>query len=1177
MKIQTSLDKSFWSMHLNMATNNLLTVVQHLDKHFPKKKSATPTSELETDSQLKDDDVRPILESAIVGQLKSKGNIDTKRKIIRALLRRLPFLHIVQEFNETPPKLNPNAEDQAKEQERITRIEKEAEHALSPEGVAEALCYYAELLYSLRNYFTHASHSPVTFRIFDQKRNDKYPNRVREFMQNFDRIWTWNLRKVRQRFGYDDKTMIHLRKKIGKNDNPQFVCKFFEKDEDNTGISVFTERGLAFFAAQFLEPKYVALMFAQLEQSEGKNTVKALATLKTYQTSCIRLPKVRLETAEETTPLTLGMDTLVELHKCPDKLYSLLSQADQHLFRIDSGENNAPEDELFFKRHGNRFTYFALNYLDRTEKFKSMCFHIDLGNYFFDCYKKGLVDGTTLDERRIGKRIKTFQRIQDAEKDYRENRDKTETTSLETEKGKTKNVEERNVKYWIAEADKTPPEEYRQDMLPQYRCKKGNIGIYFKALHKGFPKVQLNGKNTHNPKADCILSLNELPFLTFLAVHGKAEEAQNLLVKYRQDWNILLQKIINGEPITVSPEQTASLPIELRHFIMTGTVRTDDIKKELKTHLTTMKIKTERLLWNFLDNRKFDSKPGKSKNYFNAGRIAQFLAADLVKLQRPNMEKPHQGKVTPPNFQVLQASLASFNIHRDRLPDIFRNCGLVENPEYPHPFLSELVNKPDLYSLPHFFEKYLKRKIVFLEECIKSDKLDTLHIGVRLQNRYEAKTQKDYIKHWAERKFNEPLNLPRGLFADLVEKLVKEKFPNEFEELLKLSPPRKRQCNGKEFTLPHNSAFFVQKFHEWSGDASQWFYDLPFDVESEPFARLGKIFCSDKRTPNPFAAVRETLKENYGDIFQQLKEKSKNFRKKNEQEKFSKRFNCLSKHLAELRQEKMQDMILFAMAKELLPGLTASTKLSDVKKVKSMRQSDRLATAKHSEDKNEKYLLDQETKLEFHYIIADLPPSQKKNAPLRDTNLKIVLFSEKMKIKKYGNFRRLTNDIRVPSLLRLLHFANKTNRFEYEDLEKELEQYETVRLEVFRKVHELERIVLNKLPSLRFNEDKTEKEYIDFDAIVKQLPIPDHKKIALHIFRNAFSHHYYPEFVFERDETKDKDVQDYLATAIEQQFRSKLIGKPLVVGELMIDRVLGIASSLFQEVLTKAKQLQESI
>ncbi|MDR2705943.1 MAG: type VI-B CRISPR-associated RNA-guided ribonuclease Cas13b [Planctomycetaceae bacterium] len=1152
MNFQTPLDKPFWSMHLNMATNNLLTVVQHLDKRFPKKKLPTQNSELEVDSQLKDYDARTILESAIVGQLKSNGNIDTKLKIIRALLRRLPFLRIVQEFNETPTKLNPNAEDQAKEQERITRMEKEAEHALSPEGVAEALCYYAELLYALRNYFTHAYHSPVTFRIFDKKGNDKYPNRIREFMQNFDRIWTWNLRKVRQRFGYDDNTMIHLRRKKGKNDNPEFVCQFFEMDKDNTNFSVFTERGLAFFAAQFLEPKYVALMFSQLKQPEGRNTVKALATLKTYQTSCIRLPKVRLETAEEITPQTHGMDILVELHKCPDKLYSLLSQENQNLFRIDSGENNAPEDELFFKRHGNRFTYFALNYLDRsyhdrTEKLKSTCFHIDLGNYFFNCYKKGLVDGTTLDERRLGKRIKTFQRIQNAEKDYCENRYKTKTISSETDESKTKKVQERNVKYWIAEAEKKPP-EYRQDMFPQYCYKNGSIGIYFNTLHKGFPKVQLNGKNTHNPKADCILSLDELPFLTFLAIHGKAEEAQNLLIKYRQEWNMLLQKIINGEQITVSPEQTASLPAELRHFIMTGTVRTDDIKTELKKHLTTMKIKTERLLRSFQDNRKFDSKPGKSKNKFNAGRIAQLLAADLVNLQRPNMEKPHQGKVTPPNFQVLQASLAIFSIHRDSLPDIFRNCGLIENPAYPHPFLSELTSKSNLSSLPHFFEQYLKRKITFLGECIKSDKLDTLHIGVRLQNRYEAKIQKDYIKHWAERKLNEPLNLPRGLFADLIEKLVEEKFSDNFKEL---SPPRKRQCNGKEFTLPHNSAFFVQKFHEWSGDAFQWFYDLPFDAESEPFAKF-----SDKSTPNPFVAVKDTLKDKYGDVLKELKEKSKSFKEKDKQEKFSKRYNHLSKHLAELRQVKMQDIILFAMTKELL-GLTTSTKLSDVKK--------------------EKYLLDQEKELEFRYRIADLPPSKKKNAPLRDTNLEIVLFSEKMKIKKYGNFRRLTNDIRVPSLLRLLHFANKTNRFKYEDLEKELEKYETVRLEVFRKVHELERIVLNNLPSLRFNENETEKEYVDFDAIVNQLSIPDHKKIALNILRNAFSHHYYPEFVFERDETKDKKEQDYLANMIERQFRNKLIDKPLVAGKLMIDRVWEIASSLFQEVITQVKQLQTSI
>ncbi|MDR1493458.1 MAG: type VI-B CRISPR-associated RNA-guided ribonuclease Cas13b [Planctomycetaceae bacterium] len=1146
MNIATSQNKPFWAMHLNMAANNLFAVVQYLDKRFPKKNFVS--------GKWRDNDVRSILDSGIVAQLKdAEGNLDTQRKIIRALFRHLPFLRIVQEFHETPPKFNPNAEDKAKEQRRILQIEKEAERALSPEGVAEALCYYAELLYQTRDYFTHAFHKPASFCLLDKNGNEKYPQKVNGFLQNLENVWKWNLRKLRQRFGYDDQTMIHLRKKIGKNDNPKFLCSFFTKGENNDEIRVFTERGLAFFAAQFLETKYVALMFAQLDQREGKHTKKALATLKAYQTSCIRLPKVCLETVEETTSQTLGMDILVELHKCPDELYSLLSQEKRNLFRIDSKENNAPEDELFFKRHGNRFAYLALNYLDRTEKFSSMRFHIDLGAYFFDCYEKGLVDGTKLEERRIGKRLKTFQRIQEAEKEYRENRGKSEA------------------KYWEAILYATPPEEYRQDVPPQYRCKRGNIGLYFSSLHKGFPTLKLNGKQTYNPKPDCFLSLDELPFLTFLAVHGKANDAQNLLLKYRQDWNDLLQKVVNGEKITLPSEQLAVLPAELRRFIKTGTVRIDDVATLLKKRLTFMKTQTERLLKNFQNSCKFDLKPGKSKNNFNVGRIAKLLAADLVHLQRPNMEKPHQGKLTPPNFQALQASLACFNICRDRLPDIFRQSGLVDNPAYPHPFLKELTSKSDLFSLPHFFENYLKKKMEFLEKCIQSGKLDALHLGIRLQNRYKEKTQEDYIKLWAERKLAEPLNLPRGLFAELVKKLVAERFPQKFAEL-----PEPRMCgsDGNNFILPHNSAFMIQKFHEWNEElakseqaeneigtekneenkAWQWFYSLPFDAESEPFKKLGKLFCPNNRTPSPFEAVKDALKENYGKIFKQLKIKSKDF-KKDEQEKFSKYFNRLGKRLTAYRQAKMQDVVFFTIAKELLgDALGNDVKLSDIKR--------------------EQYLLEQEKPLDFHYKITDLPPSQDDCAKSRETNLEVIL-TGKMKIKNYGNFRRLTNDVRIPSLLRLLRFAGKTNRFEYEHLEKELEQYETVRLKIFQKVHELEQGVVGKLPSLKQNNDGTEKEYADFAAVVGALTIPDHKKVALHIVRNAFAHHSFPEFVFERDAAKNKEVQDFFEMMFERQFRSKLTGKPLGAWELMSERVEKLAIALLEEAVKSAKELRE--
>ncbi|MDR1385295.1 MAG: hypothetical protein LBJ67_15815 [Planctomycetaceae bacterium] len=291
MNVTSSQDKAFWAMHLNMATNNLLAVVQELDKKFPKKKQNDKDmviiADSDTDTQLRDDDVQPILGSAIVQQLRApKGNVDRKRKIIRALLRHLPFMRIIEKFNETPIK---DKDDLT--QAQIAEIEKRMEYALSPEGVADALCYYAELLYSLRNYYTHHFHAPAVFRIFVKKGNEKYPNRVNQYLHNLDNIWTYNLRLLKQRFGYDETIMLHLRKKVGKKENPKFACRFFSKDDDNSDVSVFTERGLAFFVSLFLEPKYIALMFAQLDQPEGRNTKEAVVTLKAYQTTTIRLPK----------------------------------------------------------------------------------------------------------------------------------------------------------------------------------------------------------------------------------------------------------------------------------------------------------------------------------------------------------------------------------------------------------------------------------------------------------------------------------------------------------------------------------------------------------------------------------------------------------------------------------------------------------------------------------------------------------------------------------------------------------------------------------------------------------------------------------------------------------------------------------------------------------------------
>ncbi|MDR1383155.1 MAG: type VI-B CRISPR-associated RNA-guided ribonuclease Cas13b [Planctomycetaceae bacterium] len=1153
MNVTSSQDKAFWAMHFGMAANNLLAVVQFLGKQFPRK-DITAVAGSDTDTLLQDDDVRPIVGSAIVAQLKDpRGNVDRKRKIIRALLRHLPFLRIIEKFNETPIK---DKDDLT--QAQIAEIEKRMEYALSPEGVADALCYYAELLYLLRNYYTHHFHAPAAFQLFDKNGNEKYPNKVHEYLHNLDNIWTYNLRLLKQRFGYNETVMQCLRKKIGQKENPKFTCRFFNKDEDNSDVPVFTERGLAFFVSLFLEPKYIALMFAQLDQPEGKNTDKAVAALKAYQTTTIRLPKNRMQTADETTPKTLGMDALVELHKCPAELFELLSKENQGRFRINIGENDDVDDERLFKRqsrrHENRFATLALNYLDRTAKFNGMGFHIDLGNYFFDCYDKGLIDGTQMSERRLGKRLLTFQRIQDAIRDYKENREKP------------------NAKYWEPEEYATPPKEYRQDMLPQYRIKWQQIGLYFSALHRGLPSVTISGKNTHNQKPDCWLSLYELPQLTFLAVTGKAKEAQNLLCGLRQNWNTFLQKIIDGEKIVFQNDEQFrtdysfnynDLPDELKHFIKYGTVRTNDIQRQMIAMLEQMKIRTEKQLQSFLDDSKFDTKPGKSPKRFNAGRIAKILAEDLIKLQRPNQDKLHQGKLTPPDFQALQANLAMFNQSKNDLPNIFKRAGFIDNPAYPHPFLNELVNKSDLISLPHFFEKYLKRKIQFVSDAVKSKDFINVHLVCRLQRRYDRKQENSFIKNFAQKLLAEPMNLPRGLFAELIENAAKEneKFSHQFATL----ETRTIQRNGKTVQLPNNSTFLIQKYHEWSGDSMQWFYALPWDGNSIPFKRVGKLFCTSDWDKNPFDIT--DLQSKYGEIIKQLNAKKKTL-KAAEQEKFTLRINALDKFLKQYRQSRLQDILLFYIVRELLGGLIGQAKLADI------------TEQKIGDDADNRYLLEQERELELKYTIADQPPSLDKKIK-RAVNLSLTLFG-KMKVKNYGNFRRMTNDIRLPSLLRLLHAANKTDRFDYQRLRNDLDKYEEARLAVFRKVHELEQTVITKLPSLKFGADGKEKEYVDFTTVVNALShIPKQKLTALHIIRNAFAHHYYPEFVYETTDGEDKDFAEFNATMLTRQFRNPLIGKPLperLAGgkpATMANRVLKLASQLFDDVIKQAGELRE--
>jgi hypothetical protein len=1210
MNIQTSQPKSFWALYLNSALNNLETVIRFLNKRCAVTKAEK--SESDSNGNIKWEELE---KQSLFKTLRENGQEATKQRILKQLLKRLPFLNAIRETVEQATR------EQKKENENGKSITLDywdiEQRQLTAENYADILEYYSKLLAELRNFFTHVDHNPVNFLV--NSSINKTELHVKRYQLNILHVLTAALRETKRRFNYpapqennNIDELQHLRRyngvekcteseynayqqrrKNGKldllempffgneqygryskmKDNPN--CRFFEKDKKN-GEYVFTERGLAFFAAWFLQPDEIEKMFQKIAPTsfeKDRHSKQFLATKRTFGVFHIDLPKTRLENVEKMLPDTLGIDIISELHKTPSLVWNYLSREDQANIRkftnkfneVTELNSNTPENnnastnndddkdnidtDFSGRRIKNRFPYLVLSYFDLAEALGKIRFHLDWGNYVFDSYAKKTIDGSILPDRRLQKRIYSFERMQDAYKWFSENRYAEKTMYYETSSGEE------------------PPKEFRVPMIPQYNIstKKNHIGITFETV----PQPELIGKSTKRRKPDAFLNLSDLPALLFLAVHGQAEKAENILMDYRKNWQQFLQDIKDGKKISKNdlPKRGIvfnDLPSEFQHYIETGKSSTPKEQQQMKTKLKQILDETERDLKNFKDECRTDFKPGdKRKKRYKSGEIGSYLAHDLVKLQRPNPQKPHQGKITSVNFEALQAALATFSVSKGTLRDIFLKAGLIENPEYPHPFLNKLVDERGVkaLTLQIFFRNYLEMKIEYIKNC--QNDMNSTYLLDSLKRKAERKKQADYIPQLAETYLHEPLVLPKNLLDPLVEELVKNEFTEKYTLKEKETTKKGRKMNA---------TFLMMRYHQWKfGDATQWFYTLPHGINSESLKKITNILkvkisgktgkntnyvgLSDKdqqRLYEQWTRITETERKGKKPVlitelnkirkeFKKLCKGSVNVRgeKVDYREKFTQRANHLEKQEKKIPQLKLQDIVLFHAACKLLQ-IAGQTKLSDIQE-------------------NKPYLLKQnERELSRTYNIPATSDRKEKKTLS-------VTITGKMKVKDSGNFNRMTNDPRVPSLLRLITKANGTNTVDYEHLREELAQFDRKRKEIFQWVHDLENDVRKKYPAeyaeKRKCAEKRKNSYTEFwsylEVLVDKKQFSVGKALTLSQICNGFSHNYLPEFEYQ-DQENLSPKENAEAHKEFDQLRQQLIGQPLTQGESMVERILNI-------------------
>ena len=184
-----------------------------------------------------------------------------------------------------------------------------------------------------------------------------------------------------------------------------------------------------------------------------------------------------------------------------------------------------------------------------------------------------------------------------------------------------------------------------------------------------------------------------------------------------------------------------------------------------------------------------------------AGEMATFLAKDMLRFQpEQDDHTAHKGKPTSIMADLLQARLAYFGRDKTSLPALFNSLKLTghNNAQKNHPFLQRIqVTAPGMNGIAQFYEAYLRERQAHLRTLhtqllqgsttLKHPALAWLHLAEPPRRMQGKDNLPALLGTYLQRcESNEPLNLPRGLFKELV-----------VNALLRLGNPRLEQDINK--------------------------------------------------------------------------------------------------------------------------------------------------------------------------------------------------------------------------------------------------------------------------------------------------------------------------------------------------------------------------------------------
>lgn len=553
--------------------------------------------------------------------------------------------------------------------------------------------------------------------------------------------------------------------------------------------------GLVFLLSMFLSRKEVEHLKSNITGYKGKvlaisevtkkeNGLKFMATHWVFSILTFKGIKHRITSSFEKE--TFLMQIVDELNKVPDEIYQTLSDGNKKIFLEDMNEyvsESEGEDEVplyvvhpvIRKRYEDKFSYFAIRFLDEYANFPSLRFQVFAGQYKHDNRPKEIAGTNTVSERIIKQRINVFGRLSEIVKkknDYFELN--PEPKGWELFPNPSYNWVDNNISAHIDLINKGGKAKEIQILSNQLHKKLNPKQKTGKRIpREEIVKLVFDGKAKQgNPTL--LLSNNELMSMLyeFLVNKKSGEELENQIVdKIIERYNLLTEFDPQADKVHKS-----LLPKKLLKS-QSGADRTDHdkllraIEKEIDRGEEKRSLieQYEKELQKGLTQNKF-SKEKKRKYLFYSsemGTEATWIANDLKRFMpvaaRLNWKGYHHSELQ----QLIAYYPSQHTQARDLLASVWN---LNDSSPYWSSAFGSLFSKP---KFEDFYKSYLSQRKAILEGFIGSIQntrevpkllkkvLNEVYIvfDKRLYQINKTETQKDEL-------LAKPFVFPRGLFEE---------------------------------------------------------------------------------------------------------------------------------------------------------------------------------------------------------------------------------------------------------------------------------------------------------------------------------------------------------------------------------------------------------------------------